>query len=108
MKLFSSIFILLLLALSVPGWGNGSKNRDNSNNELTWISPGPQPSIQQGTFLDEQDSNDIDGSEGFIIESSSSVNPFFYLSGTITEILPFIVQQQIDSLLVDLPPPALS
>lgn len=109
MKLFSSILILLLLVLSAQSRGQCSKNMDCSKGNLTWqTNSNVQPVILQNTFTDEQDTNDIDGPEFFIINPTPPVNPFQHKATTITIVLPFTFQVQMNKLLVDLPPPSLS
>ena len=109
MKLFSSILILLLLFLGGPGWGQCSKKGDCSNSKLNWkTDSGVQSVILQGSFLDVQDTNDIDGPDGFVLNPTLTVNPYQYIVNTVNIVLPFTFQAQINTFLIDLPPPSFS
>ena len=109
MKLYSSILILLLLLLGNPGWGQCGKKGDCSNNKLNWrTASGIQQVILQSTILDDQDTNDIDGPEFFVINPAPSVNSLQYRASTVTIVLPFTFQVHMNKLLIDLPPPSFS
>jgi len=110
MKLFTSILFFSLFILSVPGWGQCSKNVDCSEtrNPAMQAFSETQPVILQGTFLDDQEISEIDGPESFILNPVPSVNSLQYMANTITIVLPFTFQVHINNLLIDLPPPALS
>jgi hypothetical protein len=109
MKQFSSILVLLLLMLGGPGWGKCSKNVDCSRSKLSWETVSRvQPVVLQGTFLDDQDTNDIDGPEFYVINPTPTVNPLQYRANTVTIVLPFTFQVHMNKLLIDLPPPSFS
>ena len=109
MKLFSSILILLLLVLSAQSRGQCSKNMDCSKGNLIWqTNADVQSVVLQTTLSDDQDTNDFDGLEFFIINPAPPVNPFQHIATTVTIVLPFIFQVHMNTLLVDLPPPSLS
>ena len=111
MKFFSSILILLLLILTNPDIAC-SKVNDGiyKTSRLLWKDdPGLQTNSQSVGFLDEQDSNDIDGLNYFIINQLLSVNMFQYKGKTIPVVEPpFNFQDNFNNLLIDLPPPFLS
>lgn len=95
--------------LGGPGWAQCRKNADCSNIKLSWkIASDVQQVVIQGTFLDEQDTNDIDGPEFFIIDPAPPVNPLPYSENTVTLVLPFTFQVNMNKLLIDLPPPSFS
>ncbi len=109
MKLFSSILILLLLMLSCPGWGQCSKTEDCSKNKLTWEAVSKiQPVVLQGTLFDDQETNEIDGPDFYVINPAPSMNTLQYREDTVIIVLPFTFQIHLNALLIDLPPPTFS
>lgn len=111
MKLFSSILILLILILANPDIAFCKTNPDlHKISQLLWKDvPGLQTITQSAGFLDEQDSNDIDGLNYFIINQLPSVSMCQNKGKTIRLVLlPFNLQDNINNLLIDLPPPSLS
>lgn len=95
--------------LNGPGWGQCSKEEDCSNIKLSWRSISEvQKAVIQSSFLEDQDINDIDGPDFFIINSNPPENPLQYSVSTITIVFPFTFQAHMNKQVIDLPPPSLS
>lgn len=69
---------------------------------------GVQPVTSQGTFLNDSDTNDIDGPDSFVIISAPKVYPLQYNVNTVSIVLPFTIQVYKNTFLIDLPPPLFS
>lgn len=110
MKLFSSILIFFLLILTSQGWAQCIKNVDNGKNQNQFVQAlsGRPTFILDETFLTDQEFNEIDGPDSFIINPVPSLNSLQYRANTIAIVLPFTFQLHINTLFIDLPPPTLS
>ena len=64
--------------------------------------------LHQGNFIDEQDSNDIENVDGFFILNTVSVGSCKYDENKGFTIFPLFALIQVNTFLLDLPPPLLS
>ena len=108
MKHIRAISILLLLTLT----GN-SQSQDNyraiGNLRYSLISSVKnqfQSIVFEGNLPDEEDSNEIDGSDCLILNPAPLVNSFQQRVKKTTGILSFTFQVHINNFLIDLPPPS--
>lgn len=111
MKRFAFIlFFLLVFVVNHSRANDFSANSFNFNpvyitNEIPAFT---NVFLLQGNFLDEQDTNDIDTSDGAIVQPNPPENPFPFEVKRVEIVLPLFLIKHISKLLLDLPPPLLS